>query len=369
MSLLALAIGILIPARSANSQPAVAGCRLERAIGVPFWVTTGSWQGDNLVVVNVVGRKLTQISRTGTASDLRTALGDYLQAFSPLRIRDGRRTGGDRSFLIQVESGILIDVDRNLTPRRQLGLATAGLRSADGSLIDSKMLIDWVWAGDQIIGYADIQGPGEGRESWKNGFVRFDADQPKSFSIIRERRFPDNARVSMTLTYPLLAGIGSVGYVALVDGQMGLWRFGPNDQELRSMQAFPVQLKGKRAPMLPHWLKQEEFPAVMAAVERQSMPAGLWAWDNSLFLLFRTFEGGRRNWYLSKIDPRRDMLLWTVQVPGSANHLTVIPGPDEWAFLEKGPVTDWLSQETHHIRFVSSARFRSTSLTSLCPGS
>jgi len=46
--------------------------------------------------------------------------------------------------------------------------------------------------------------------------------------------------------------------------------------------------------------------------------------------------------------------------------MTVIPGPDEWAFLEKGPVAVPLNQATHHIRFVKSAQMRSPSLESLC---
>jgi hypothetical protein len=104
----------------------------------------------------------------------------------------------------------------------------------------------------------------------------------------------------------------------------------------------------------------------MAAVEQSSMPAGLWSWEGSLYLLSRTVEKGQRQWYLSRIDPARDELLWTVRVPGSAHHMTVIPGPDEWAFLEKGPVTGWLNQDTHHIRFVKASQLRSPALKSLC---
>lgn len=374
VSVLTLAAGILtlsLALRSANPQPATAGCRYETAVGVPSWVPTGGWQGRKLLVVDVAGRRLIQVSDTGVASELHTALGHYMQAFSPIRIREGGPNGSP-NLLLELAGGRLVEVDRNLTPRRTIELAVSGLKSTDKKSI--AMLIDWVWAGQQVIGYADLWNPEEdkGPGSWKNGFVRFNVTQPDSFSIIHEQAFPDNARASMTLTYPLLASIGTTGYVALVDGRMGLWRFGPGDLKLQPMErAFPEKLAGKLAPQLPNWVQREEFPGVMAAVERESMPAGLWAWKNSLFLLFRTFENGQRRWFLSKIDPAQNQgkggSLWTVQVPGSADHMTVIPGPDEWAFLEKGPVTGWLNQETHHILFVTSARLRASSLPSLCP--
>jgi hypothetical protein len=138
------------------------------------------------------------------------------------------------------------------------------------------------------------------------------------------------------------------------------------------MSAFSPQLAGKLAPMLPSWLERDEFPETMKAVELSTLPAGLWSWNGSLYLLSRTVNHGKREWYLSriKVDPANEKdqgeVLWTVRVPGSPHHMTVIPGPGEWAFLEKGPVNSWLNQTTHHIRYVSSAQMRSTSLSALC---
>ncbi|HSS48021.1 MAG TPA: hypothetical protein VLX28_03645, partial [Thermoanaerobaculia bacterium] len=152
------------------------------------------------------------------------------------------------------------------------------------------------------------------------------------------------------------------------DGPMRLWRFGPEDKELQplSLRAFPVHLRGKLAPMLPNLMGWKDFPGIMETVAQSEMPAGLFAWDNALFLLSRRFEKNERQWFLSKIDPVKEELLWTVRVPSSADHLTVIPGPIEWAFLEKGPVAAHLNQTTHHIRFVNSAQMRLLSLKSLC---
>jgi hypothetical protein len=374
-----LALPVLFTPDGTRAQAASASgagmCRHEAAVGVPSWVTTGTWRNDKLLVVDVAGRKLVQISDRGVATEMRSALAGYLQAFGPTRIREAQSQNGDRAFMVEVAGGKVVDVDRNLTPQRKMELATTtmGMQSEAGQ--DSiAMLLDWTQAGKDVIGYADIQGPGQGRASWKNGFVRFKADQPKSFSIVRERLFPDNARASMVLTYPLMASIGETGYVALIDGQegnLGLWRFVPGDKELHRLSAFPKRFERTLAPLLPDWgARKEDFSEVMAAVERETMPAGLWAWDSSLYLLFRAFESGERHWYLSRIDPEQDnagrdlsRTRWTVRIPSTANHMTVVPGPKEWAFLEKGPVTGWLSQETKSIFYVNSTLLRQGTLS------
>ena len=354
--------------QSALAVPA-AVCRYEAAVGLPSWITTGIWNNGKLLVVDVVNRKLVQISRRGVPEELRTALGELLAGTGMTRIWPGLQgKDGQPQPIVEFAGGKLLSLDRSLAPRRKIEMSTTELRSGDRQLTN---LIDWVLSGDgkDVIGYADLTGPvQEGRYRWKNAFVRFNLDRPDSFSIIHERLFPDDARMGMNLPYPLMTSIGSTAYVALIDGQMRLWRFGPQDTELQPlpMRAFPAHLQGKLAPMLPNSMVWEDAPAIMETVAQSEMPAGLYAWENSLYLLSRRLEKNQRQWFLSKIDPVEEELLWTVRVPSSAHHLTVIPGPEEWAFLEKGPAAAHLNQITHHIRFVSSAQLRSESLKSLC---
>jgi len=370
--LVLLALGVLGAAgalKSALAMPAGNACRLETAVGLPSWITTGVWNNNQLLVVDVIGRKLVEISRQGMADKVRAAIGEYVAGESVTRIRPGvAGSGGQAQPLLEFAGGRLLNLDRSLTPRTKIEMPTTELRSGDRKLIN---LIDWVLSGDgkQVIGYADLEGPPQdGRYRYKNAFVRFSLERPESFSIVHERLFPDDARMAMHLTYPLMASLGSTAYVALIDGQMRLWRFGPQDKELQALrlQALPEHLRGKLAPILPNTMEWGDFPRIMQDVSQAEIPAGLFAWENALFLLSRRFEKNERQWFLSKIDPIEEGLLWTVRVPSSADHLTVIPGPSEWAFLEKGPVADHLSQTTHHIRFVNAIQLRSLSLKSLC---
>jgi hypothetical protein len=364
-----LILGTVSVARAVPAR-AVAVCRNETAVGLPSWITTGVWGDSRLLVVDVIERKLVEISRRGVAEDVRAAIGEYLAGRSITRIRPGVPSKKDMrpQPIIEFAGGKLLDLDWSLTPRRSFEMSTTKLRSGDRQVID---LVDWILSGDgkEIIGYAELEGPvKEGRHRWKNAFVRFPLDSPDSLSITRERLFPDNASMGMHLTYPLMASIGSSAYVALIDGQMRLWRFGPQDKELQPLplRALPEHLQGKLAPILPSTMRWEDFPDIMESVAQAEMPAGLFAWESTLYLLSRRFENNQRQWFLSRIDPVEEELLWTVRVPSSAHHLTVIPGPVEWAFLEKGPVAAHLNQVTHHIRFVNSAQMRSQSLKSLC---
>lgn len=355
-------------ARSAPIKES-ASCRYEAAAGIPSWVTTGAAQNGRFLVVDVHKRKLVDISRSAIANESTSALADFVEG-SVLRIRQGARQAGAASSSIMVElaGGRLLEVDRALTPRRKIEMATAGLQSNGTQLAN---LLDWIVLGNgDIFGYADLSaGDTARRANWRNGFVRFNPQSPESFRVFSESLFPGDDRTWMMLTYPLMASIGSTAYMVRVDhNQMGLWRLGPKDSRLQPLNALPghLQRDNRLAPMLPSFLTIEEYPRTMEAAERADMIAGLIAWEDALFVLSRAFEKGQRRWYLSKVDPAKDDVLWTVRVPGSTHHMMVIPGDQEWAFLEKGSVAAPMIQTTHHIRFVNSAQMRSSSLKSLC---
>lgn len=330
---------------------------------IPSWVTSGVWLDDSLLLADVSQRRLVRVSKDGEAGRFGLEIGDELSG--PIRIKaNAPPAPSTAGFVIELADGRLLPVDQSFRKRRDSPLLLATLEN-EGRHIAA--LLDWVPAGEDIVGYADIDGTTGLVSGWTNGIVRFSLAKPEAFIVAHERPFPDAMRVSMRLTYPLIASIGSTGYVVLMDERMGLWRLGPDDRDLQAMVAFPPSLRTRPAPKLPGWLQREEYPEVMAAVEKAAMPAGLWAWERSLFLLSRAFEGGQRHWYLSRIDPVRDEVLWTVPVPSTAHHMTVIPGPDRWALLEKGPVLGWLNQETDSILFIKSSQMRSSRLQALCP--
>lgn len=87
------------------------------------------------------------------------------------------------------------------------------------------------------------------------------------------------------------------------------------------------------------------------------MPTGLYSWGGDLFVTTRLFDGKATRWTIAKIDPNTHRLAGVAIIPTNANHLTIAPGPRQWAFIEKGPVKGWNdNQDIHSILFVPADR-------------
>jgi hypothetical protein len=130
---------------------------------------------------------------------------------------------------------------------------------------------------------------------------------------------------------------------------------------VEKMSSFPEGLD--QAPVLPSFTTRDDFAPVMRAVERSKMPTGLYGWGQFLYILTREpLKDGTTRWRLTRIDPRSDRIEGEVVVPSRANHLTVVPGPRAWAFIEKGPVKGFGRQDIPKILFVPSSRLEGATL-------
>jgi len=87
--------------------------------------------------------------------------------------------------------------------------------------------------------------------------------------------------------------------------------------------------------------------ARFSALEKMSVPVGLYAWGEHLFVLMRRPMGGGNatRWSISKFEPQEGRLIGEVVLPTHAKHLTLIPGPQFWAILEKEVVHSAGKQE------------------------
>jgi hypothetical protein len=382
LGLIAFSAPAMTPADVARSAPTQrpAVCRPEPAVGMPSWVTSGVEMDGRFLVVDVNNRQLVEISTDGIASNLRSALGSFVAGKNVARILQGGKVGAaPPSIVLEFAGGNLLDIDRALVPRRKTEMMTSGRTTGSDKRI--VMLHNWTVTGDgkEAFGYADLSigdpmtAPIAKR---RNGFVRFALDGSKSFQIVDESPFPGDQRTMMRLSYPFVASLGSTAYAINQDGNhLDLRRFGgQGDPAFRHMAVFPEELQDELAPMLPSFVSAEEYVRTMKAAETATMPVGLYAWDDALFILSRTYKEGRRHWALSRIDPKADngggALVWTVPVPlpTSARHAMAIPGERQWAFLAKGTVLGVQNQITDQILFVNSKslRVRDQSLRSLC---
>jgi hypothetical protein len=370
---------LVLFAPGGNAQPNTAtasACRQVKASGLPGWFVQGAWRNSKTMIVHdVSGRMPVEVSNSGAAVRRPGALAQHIHDLGSVGIRKGTLSPGALpQILIELVGGI-VPLNRDFAPQPPIAFAASqqiGGNSGKGAI---RQLHDWILVEGDVFGYADIEGEDPNPKSvhrWRNGFVRFQLGTPIGYDVFHERINPDPLRPYFRLSYPFLSSLRDTAYVILMDGGMGLWKLGRRERDLVKMQAFPAHLRGKNAPQFWDWASVEEFPRLMQEVERATMPTGLYAWGDALFVVSRASEKGRQVWYLSKIDPDRDKLLWTVPIVSDANHLTVVPGPKEWAIFEKGPVTRpgpatrLFNQRTDQVLFVDSTRLEARKLHSLC---
>jgi hypothetical protein len=174
---------------------------------------------------------------------------------------------------------------------------------------------------------------------------------------LREKKIPvgEAVRDQYTRYYmPYIAAIGETGYILFLDESPYLGKVEQENQSrrrptsFRRLTSFPAPAEFQYRPRLERdpylvgrpWEQETEFYEVLQ--KTNYMAAGLYAWNQSLYLLGRKAEnidGTVASWWLFSIDTESGEEIFRKRLPTDAAHLTVIFGPEFTAFVEKGPVS------------------------------
>lgn len=312
------------------------------------WVASGGWSGKTLLLLDNRSKQVLRVDRRGQESTP-IVLGNGV----PLGIRPSAR-----GFLLHTPANDVVEMDRALKAVGQRNLQTKSLQQ--GRRIST--LWQWDAAGTDLIALSDLQS--EGSSAYTTAFLRIPMDNPAQFRILTPLP-PDPDVNAFRLGHPLVAALDSTAYVLIPEGRIGIYKNLPGSNDLQALTSFPEGFDV--APLLPKYSVPPELPGVMQVVERAKMPTGLYAWQQALFVLTRQPGGdGHTIWELTKIDPANDGVVGTISLPVNANHLTVIPGPDYWAFVEKGPVRALLNQEILGLFFIPSSKFQGVPQNDIC---
>jgi len=371
-------LGLLSITASADAiRPAASAatsCRLVPLSPRPGWVSSGAWMGNGaeLVVVDARDRKVLSFDPQGNGFlPQPEKLTRAFESFSPFQIASD--SAGSNLFVefewmrfAVLDSRDAFPLHRKNLPQESLvRQASQGTRSLD-------KLFLWAPVKNDILSFASVKevAPG-GKESSTSGFVRFPIAHPDQFTTLVARN-REASKIFYKLGHPLISSLGDTGYLLFFDNTApGLYRNEQGSQELVPMDALEVLDAGNdgSSPKLPSFIQREDLRAVMRAVERSSMPVGLFGWDHLLYVLFRNpgADGGTK-WVMKKVDPdpKADRIVASFEIPTRANHLTVVPGPKEWAFIEKGPVRGFLDQDINSVLFVPTSRIQTASGGNVC---
>ena len=369
--LLAVSGLLTVVAVRATSRAAGSSCRFVNLSPRPGWVSSGAWveAGTQLVVADARNRNVLSFDAQGRGgAPLPEKLIRSFEGFSPVRIT-ADSTASHLFVEFERERFAVLDSKtafpfcrKNLLEESVVGESSKGARSLDKLYLWSPVNMD-------LLAYASIKEVFPNREpSWCTGFVRFPLENPHQLQPLDAFNC-EASSIFYRLGHPLISSLGDTGYLLRLDSVIpGLYRNRKESKELEPMHALDrLYRNGKEAtPVLPSFMRPADFPAVMRAVERSSMPVGLYGWGDALYTLFRSPSGGGTKWVMFKIDPEADRIISSFEIPTQASHLTVVPGPKEWAFIEKGPVRGYRDQDINGVLFAATSRIQTAAGDNLC---
>lgn len=306
----------------------------------PYWTFSGSWSSDgsSLMLVDVVRKALVSYPVAGGEGVAALGRLDRLEAS-----RDGQLSllhpHGD-GFLLEGLDGQLSRLSADLNPLRRFDSllvddSTPGLRS-----LDSWHALD----DDTVLLYGDYR-HFTGR--WLSVFARASLSEPGRVEVLKAlpaaspvRRFYLNAQCFLTGA----AGKGYFLYLGRDDTAMGpeIWEVDAVGDARRSLRRLDLNLPSALRSVkmhLPEPGGRDYVKALFAAQAQAQSAVGLMGHGELLYLLARqpTPQAGV-HWTLTVIDPAQARVLRTLHLPTRAPHVMLVPGPDRWALVEKGPV-------------------------------
>lgn len=318
----------------------------------------GAWlqDGRTLAFVDAMTQRIVKIAEDGSSLGVVTGpSGELVRSLSPRLLRargsDGILIEGD----VEGQQGVrLVAFDRGFSPRSSLKVSNVSHKSLGITIYG---IYDWQPVGkDDVVAFADFA-RGPRTSDWTSGFLRFSLNTPDDLTVLSQGGLNDPQRVFSRLSYPYIAAIDDTAYILTMGVSTDLYKNTKSSLDLQRLEEFRSQLTPISLGNLDAWA---DFPRLMRRVERSSMPAGLYAWNGSLYVLARRPEGKFTRWTLTRLSPETGRKLGTVILPTKANHLTVVPGPRHWAFLEKGPIQAGNRQQVETVLFVPSSRFRAS---------
>ena len=324
----------------------------------PVYTISAAWTPDNsqLLVVDPVLRTLWRYTASGQSlgaisEPLRSAVKDL----SPLSAKRH-----DGNLILQIADDGFLFLDDKLRPGKTkafLAKSSGGPFSIGGGL--------WQWepVGNDVVAFLDLY-PSSLKEpydpknydQWFSGYVRFPANQPADFKLLKRQGIDQvnirgEERTLMRTGYSYITSIGTTAYILSMDGRMTLMKNEVGSNELKPLHAFPPG-ESTVTPMLPRFTTSDSYVATMADLESKSMPVGLFSQGRTLYILWRKPSHQGVQWILSSIDPRKDLYTGSMEIPIKADHVVVVPGDQNWAFIEKGPVKGYGIQDVSRVLLV-----------------
>lgn len=321
----------------------------------PGWTISGTWRTpEELILVDALNNALLRYSPTGFLGvedgHISSAVKSRVGRFHPTRIL----AQGPSEVWVELTGGEMVQVNETL---QQVSVDTLNLLrlEAPGRRVIGSVF-DWTIAHRDLVGFGNIK---EASEEWSTAFYRVDLSPPHRTEILKElgRRPPEKAWYRLGLN--LMTSIEGTAYALGFNDRIVLYRANSGDERLLPVLRFTGEFRNP--PTLLDFMTPEEFVRTMEIVQESVIPIGIHGWHDSLYIPWHKHDSksGGLEWFLTELDPLGKRVKRTVGLPTTSSHLTVVPGPSYWAFVEKGQVRGFGLQEVSSIRTIPSSAIAS----------
>lgn len=348
-----------VEARPVTSRTVREGVRRVVLAPKPGWSISGVWSpgGETLLLVDAVRSRVLEYSRSGELRRQHTVPMEGTTAFSrPSWIRPW--TGG---YIVEQEDAGFVTVSPEFEAREGFDLMEA-TRSTD-----LKNVAVFLWAplsSEDLVAFGDVQlASGE----WKTGLLRVRLDHPPRVEVIAELEGDPEDLDMYLMGLQYLTSLDGRGYfVDMSETPPSLLEVRVEEDGSAATRRLPVFTDRSRhgPPFLRPYLSElgavNQVPGVFAELERSFMVSGVYGWEGRLFLLIRRPRHGAEGstWSLTRIDPDTGAPGGRIDLPTTAPHVTVIPGAESWAVLEKGRVEGFGQQDIPTLLLIPGSHFR-----------
>jgi len=325
--------GLVPPVRGAGT----ASCRRVLLADSAALAFSAAWSADGreVVLVDVPGGRLLRYDRDGRFLGSVARPGEGGTEFSkPTQIH-----ATAKGFLLRNSARKWIWLDRAFK-----SLESVSAMDPEGYPVFN--LADEVLTGDELAGFGSYQ---KSRRVWAMGLLRVGLKPLAVREVVEEIDISSKTGSFHNTLAPLVAQAAGRAYSLRFGEPPYLLGLHPKVR----LKAFPAGFAS--LPALPENQGPQTTAPRQKAIEKSSLPVGLYGSRQFLYLLTHRPEPGGLLWQLHQIDPVRDKLVRSLTLPTTAHSLVIAPGSETWAVFEKGAVLPTGEQPVESLLLIPSA--------------
>lgn len=328
----------LISAQPASPEPPFETISLNETA----WVTSGAWLRGRLIVLDVSKNRLAWV-REGKLKPLDPLLSVPTKA-QALNAGDLLISSAEKEYYWET----VRPTEDGYTIQGSWSCESCGV--ADWESVTEKLVF--------AVGDVRTDSPADSEESepsssWTTGFYWISPAGPELAHRLAESEYPLYLH-----GLPLLAVANGNAYaVATAPAPAGSEATRP--RRLVILELPRNQRSSRVLAKLPHpapelsFREDVSFSETFRAVSALEGPIALLSWEDRLYLALKS----RRGLEIWHVDTNDGGLHFKEILPGS-DFVTLVPGPEAWAVLLKGPVTGFGQQRVQSVVHVPSERLR-----------